>query len=403
MSTRRRPTWERRRGLTAVLAIALAGGGSLAPRQSASAVDYNDTNPGATPCGDGSNPVTTLRNFFVKSGGLAYARVELRWSPLCNTVWARAVNVTGTTGAGYAPARSLTASERIIVYNCPRVACVIRDQTETGDVLPGNGNSGWSHQFVIVPNGTLNNPPAKQPPTLRALFTIKNGAATYAFDTNFEPVWTWHANEFKNERNLRISGKVLSCDNAVWRCTWHGEPGGISATVLYELDASLATHGGSADLLADLKDVILPAWSQRTTRSPKLQWCNSGCANEDVLVKLVPPGDPQLFGNLATTIADGYSAGTPALFLHQTLRIMKTPFEHECGLTDNGCGGFPHNDDRPLISHEIGHTLGLGHCDIDFQVMCHVISTTSTELYFEGTSYWKPQTFDVRALQAFYP
>jgi hypothetical protein len=384
-----------------MLAIALAGGGSLAPRESASAVDYNNTNPGATPCGDGSHPVTTLRYFYVKSGGLAYARVELRWSPFCNTVWARAVNVTGS-GAGYATARSLTASEQIIVYNCPRIACVIRNQTEAGDVLPGPGNSGWSHQFVIVPNGTLNNPPAKQPPTLRAVFTIKNGAATYTFDTAFEPVWTWHANQFKNERNLRNEGTVISCNNAVWRCAWHGEPGGVSATVLYELDPSLSTHGGSADLVADLKNVILPGWSQRTPRSPRMQWCNPGCANEDVLVKLVPAGDPALGGNLAVTVNDGYTAGTPALFLHQTVKIKNTPFEHECGLTDNGCGGGPHNDDRPLISHEIGHTLGLMHCDIDFQVMCHVISTIASEIV-DGTSYWTPQTFDVRALQAFYP
>lgn len=54
-----------------------------------------------------------------------------------------------------------------------------------------------------------------------------------------------------------------------------------------------------------------------------------------------------------------------------------------------------------LTSHEVGHTLGLGHSDLDFGVMCHVRSTLNNELA-EGTMYWTPQTRDLRAINALY-
>jgi hypothetical protein len=361
----------------------------------AAAVDYNDTNPGATPCGNGSNPVQVLRNFYIISGGLAYARVELRWSPTCNTVWTRSINVTGS-GSGYASARSLTSSERILVYNCPRSTCKVHDQTETGDVLPGNGSAGWSHQFVVA-NGSLGSPAAVQPPTIRGIVSVKSGTSTFSIDTAYEPMWTWYANNFANERTLRDDGdKVMSCTNSPDRCVTQS-----ATTVKYELDASLNNTTGTADVMADIKTVLLPAWSAVVTHTPTLTWCSAGCA-EHVLVKAAPVGDPDLGSNFAVTLRDGgFSAGTPAFFNHQTLIIRLTAYSHPCGSVDDGCTSAA-GDDRPLISHEIGHTLGLGHCDMDFGVMCHVKSTITNELA-EGTLYWTPRTRDTRALRAFYP
>ncbi len=360
------------------------------------AVDYNNTNPSATPCGDGTNPVQTLRTFYVKSGGLAYARVELRWSPTCNTVWTKAVNVTGS-GSGYASARSLTSSEQILVYDCPDTSCQVHDQTATGDVLPANGSGGWSHQFVLPPNGSIGSPAAPQPPTIRGIVSIQSGTSTYSLDTALEPTWTWYANNFANERSLRDDGdKVFSCTNSPDRCTTQAD-----STVWYELDPSLNNTTGTADVTADIKNILLPAWSAVVTSTPTMSWCNPGCT-EDVLVKAVAVGDPDLGGAFAVTVRDGgFTAGTPAFFLHQTLKIKLTSYSHPCGTLDDGCTSAA-GDDRPVISHELAHTLGMGHCDMDFRVMCHVKSTITNELA-EGTLYWTPRTMDTRALRALYP
>lgn len=384
-------------GRRAVYCSVLIVAASLSPAAApiALATHYDNTNPGATPCGDGSNPVQNVRTFYIKSNGLAYARLEMRWSKFCNTVWIRAVNVTGS-GAGYAPEQRLVSDERLLVYDCPRVECLKFDRTEVDDVLPGKGSAGWSKQFTLPPNGSLGVPAAPQPPTIRGRVVITTAAGVNlpVFDTALEPMWTWYANNFANERNLRDPGdKVFSCTNDPDRCVTQRD-----AVVWYELDASLNNTPGAADLMADMKNVILPGWSGAGD-APTLTWCGAGCA-DDVLVKVVPVGDPNLGNNLAVTLRDGgFTAGEPAFFNHQTILVRNMEFNHPCGAVDDGCnvGG----DDRPLISHEVGHTLGLGHCDLDYSVMCHVRSTLNSELA-EGTTYWTPQTRDLRAINALY-
>ncbi len=90
------------------------------------------------------------------------------------------------------------------------------------------------------------------------------------------------------------------------------------------------------------------------------------------------------------------------MFLDQTIKIKDQAYDHPCGTTDDGCYGVTGFDDRILITHEIGHTIGLEHCDMNYQVMCHVRPSPTNEIT-EGVSYWKPQALDIRALLAFYP
>ncbi len=384
-----------------LLSTLIALGTLAASPQIVAAVDYNDTNPAATPCGDGSHEVFPIRSFYIKGGSLIYARIELRWSQYCNTVWTKVVNLTGS-GSGYASERSLTSEEQIVTYDCPNsTLCFDQSQRETGDVLPGLGSSGWSHQLVLPPNGLRGSPGAKQPPTIRGLATIRSGTSTYTFDTLLEPLWTWYANNFKNERNLRTNTTVMTCTNDPDRCVTHGEPNFASAIIEYELHPSLGSTPGSADLPSDIRDVLLPAWSQRMTRSPKLVSCVSPCS-EEVLVMVAAAGDADLGGNYAVTVRHGFSSGTPALFLDQTIKIKNQAYDHPCGASDDGCYGVTGNDDRILISHEIGHTLGLGHCDLNYGVMCHTRPSPTSEIT-PGTAYWKPQKRELLALQAFYP
>ncbi|MFN8629383.1 MAG: hypothetical protein U0838_03405 [Chloroflexota bacterium] len=168
----------------------------------------------------------------------------------------------------------------------------------------------------------------------------------------------------------------------------------------YELDASLAQTTGPASLADDMTNTLLPAWSEVVTGSPRLIACTAPCT-EDVMVKAVAAGDPNLGGAYSNTIRDGgFTSGTPAYFVHQSLYFRIKYYDH--GLANGGAGSS--NDDRPLLAHELVHTLGLGHCDTNagMSVMCAAFSTASSELNFEGNHYWTPRPGDLQALGLLY-
>ncbi len=335
-----------------------------------------------------------IRNFVIHSGGLSYAGVLLKWSPTCNTVWTEAVNYTGK-GAGYPPAQSLTSDEKITVYNCPKDACATRTETETGDVLPTTNSTGWSHQFVIPPNGSAGSPAAPQPPSMRGMVTIHFGGSVVSLDTAMEPTWTWYQNYFKNERILRNDMTVMNCANPANRCVTSLSP------VFYHLDSSLDLTTGVADLKLDMENTILPGWNNVAGVGPTLHYCTSGCVAEDVIVKAVPLGNTDLGTANSVTLYDGgFSPGTPAHYLHRTMLFKIKSYDHSCV---PGCTGGS-ADDRILLGHEMGHTLGLEHCDTNggASVMCAARSTTTDENVFDGTHYWLPRLWDVRAFASFY-
>jgi hypothetical protein len=315
------------------------------------------------------------------------------------------VNVTGS-GAGYASAQSLKADETVWVYNCPKSTCLVQSQTEAGDSLPANGSSAWSYQLAIPPNGALGSPAAKQPPTVRGRVKVYSGTTLIGeVDTWLEPLWTALNYEFTNEPINRQGSKVLSCNNGSHVCKSWGTPGGQSKTVRYKLDASLNNAQG-VNIVADIKNTILPAWSQSAAHSPILQWCGALCESYHVIVTLNPPSDLNGNAGLAHTVGTNTA---PSTMVSGWIKLRNDKvYDHSCGTTDNGCTlGAPGTfEARTLISHELGHTLGLGHCDLNHGVMC---STTSKVINGHlqrgtyGTAYWTPQAREVRALQAIYP
>jgi hypothetical protein len=104
------------------------------------------------------------------------------------------------------------------------------------------------------------------------------------------------------------------------------------------------------------------------------------------------------------------NGGQPALIskgwikINSPQKLVGKDFDHSCGAVDNGCTlGAPGTyESRTLLSHEVGHSIGLGHCDLNHGVMCHIRSTVNT-WDSEGKAYWTPQKRDVMALEAFYP
>jgi hypothetical protein len=362
------------------------------------ASSYNNTNPGTTPCGDGTHPVETARIFYIVTGGKVLARLEVRWSDFCDTVWAKVVNLTGTSpSTSYWTERSLTSDETVWTYSCPYADCLVATQTASNDVLPSNGSSGWSHQLDLPAGGVRGG--AKQPPAVRFKGNVTTPAGNdYSYDSGIIAFWNWS-----------LSGNTagnVTCDNSIFadRCIWWGEPSAASKTVWYEIDASMfaepvSTPTGTTNLGQDYKTIILPGWSQATARSPLMTWCTAPC-NENVLVMAVPGSD--IPGMAGATVIGGTSA-SPAVMTTGWIKIANdlNAFDHSCGTADDGCAGS-HPDSRPVMAHETGHSIGFGHCNMDNGAQCH-ISSSLTNGFKEGNMYWTPQAKDIMGIKAMYP
>jgi hypothetical protein len=104
-------------------------------------------------------------------------------------------------------------------------------------------------------------------------------------------------------------------------------------------------------------------------------------------------------GTYAQTVDDGNTSSLPEVMLHRIIQLNSAvTWDHHCGSA--GCNtdspGFG-CDARICISHELGHAEGLGHCGIDFGVMCHTNATV------HGTAFWTPQPQDVLGIKTIYP
>jgi hypothetical protein len=397
--------------LAAVCLSALAATAVLlSVPNAAQATTYNNTDPANTPCGNGTHNVKTWHSWYIKSSGynpLIYARLDIRYSPYCDTFWIRAVNKTGS-GSGYATRTSLTSDKQAWAYYCPWVTCLANSTPIETDVLPTTGSSAWSLQLQVPNPGSING--YQQPPTLRGKVSIditSNSSLCCELDTYMTPIWTRLENDMDNpnlDNHGNTNSSVMSCKGtSAWPCRWWGEPSGGSASVMYYLAPSLDDiSNANVNIKSDFQNIFLPAWSDLQPDSPHLTSCTSATyCYWDVTVR--KGTDLEMAGYLAYWVATSYNGTTYAT---GDIRItdpsrVGAQFDHSCGAADDGCTS-PGWDDRIALSHETGHSLGLGHCPLDFGVMCHT-SLTNGSSWSEGTSYWTPQGRDQDGILATYP
>lgn len=279
------------------------------------ALQYDDTNPGVTVCGDGSHPVSILGSANILSAaGAIIGRVELRQSVFCGTAWSRVYNLTSG---------SVSVRETLITYTTPNLAGAASHTTT--DTLQKKGtspDSGWSHQW-------------KDRPAFRAKGEILYQGAWRTAQTSIAYSYI----------QLDADGSnPTSCDNTAgkichrWPTTSTGGP---------------ITLGYAFDLvsLSILPNSPVSDWGQVLSRyqalgggSPSFTGVPYG--SEDYRVWAYDAND----GNFAST-SNSFSSSGIQYYFYGSTKINK---HNNLNTTvwDN------------LACHEIGHLMGLGDLNI---------------------------------------
>jgi hypothetical protein len=358
----------------------------------ARASQWHNTNPTSTPCGDNSHPIKTWRSYYVRTGsgnsnsyaGTIVGRIDIRYSRYCNTVWARAANLTNSSVSGMA---------KIFTYNCAEQSgCSVDNDVSGYTVLPDTNDTVHTNQLDLPIGKLLGGD--RMPPTVRAEGWIDTGPNTYSMNTGREPVFTQWESAFKNEPWERVgSSRILSCQNNGEPCESWGTPGGSWATIEAEFQPNFPLLVG-VDAVQDMLN-IMDKWNYASQNAPLVTRCTFSCTNAKITVR----GQYGL-GNPGSTDRDGSNGLLE--FAIATFDRSRT-WDHSCGSEGNGCTDAENTQDiRPVLSHEWAHVVGFTHCDLNFGVMCHRTAANGSDEH-EGTMFWTPQHRDVLGLEAAYP
>jgi hypothetical protein len=317
--------------------LALTGVGLL-PNGSAMALAYDGSNPGVTPCGDGSH-VTYDLGLKTSTGGLSadptpiysngvkIGTVELRHSAYCATVWSKVTNLTNGP---------VDAKETIVLYSDSNGGGRTEYPYPTTDHLTAAGGTtpaGWSNQYRD-----------------RASFSAK-GAILYNgvwnwVETARVPAWVQY--------RASIPNNPYACDHTTAHpCErWPTKSPGISATYTYyvhpevnQLPSGSGTYTGAE---ADV-DFMFGKFNAVPAPSP---FFNKTSQNGFAIFvhNFQEPADP-----VTHLIAISRSGSSPV----GQYGVYYSWGEIKFNSLYTGWG--PQASMRELLCHEIMHVMGLYH------------------------------------------
>jgi hypothetical protein len=219
------------RRLAVAASIGLLAGATLGPA-TALATNYDNTNPLATPCGNGSHISSEYRlgnrtesdpwgsealKTPIKNGTTVIGEVEIRHSAYCGTVWSKVWNLTATT---------VQAREALVTYTSVNGAGRnVRWYPGTDTLTPPGGTTpaGWSNQFYDSPSFSA-----------IGCITVPGGVEKCA-ETARTISWAQRNNYYPDYPfSCTGSGNYL-CER------WRTAAVGVSATAYYHLDSTLST------------------------------------------------------------------------------------------------------------------------------------------------------------------
>ncbi len=322
--------------------------GSLGLPGSAAALPYDGTNPGATPCGDGSHPVVVLDTAYIYSAaGTRIGRVELRHSPFCATVWSRVYNETTT---------SLNLRETIILYSSPNVTGGTAYPI-TDNAVPG-GSSAWSKQY-------------RDRPSFRAKGEIYHGGAWRWAQTDPSLMWSQREGNYADDP----PSQPYTCGDASNPCVrWRTNSDGSPITLYYVNSHSLEQLSG--DPYGDI-NFIMGRYTALTGPAPNLApstgtYQISNYAYDDPndgawarALSVAGSDDYFYSGYVKFNAARVFSAGYRGVMCHEFLHVLG--FNH---ITVNGfkgsqatCMGYsyatgPYIDDQYLLDQTYAAPVG---------------------------------------------
>lgn len=277
------------------------------------ALPYDGTNPGATPCGDGSHPPVILDTAFIYSAtNVKIGRVELRHSPFCATVWSRVYNMTTST---------LNLRETIILYSSPNVTGGTSYPITDNSIPPGG--SAWSKQY-------------RDRPAFRAKGEIYHGGAWRSAQTDPSLMWSQREGNYADNPPTQ----PYTCGDAANPCKrWRTNADGSPITLYYLNSSSLQQLPG--DPYGDI-NFIMGKYSALTGPAPNL--APSVGTYQIVNYAYNDPSDPAYARSLSDAGSDYY---------------------FDSGYTRYNIAATFLAGYRPVECHEFLHVLGFNHITVN--------------------------------------
>jgi len=303
-----------------LLSSAWAGGVSALP--------YDNTNPGSTPCGDFSHTIYTLGNRTASSpsgtegipvkimaGTKQVGTVQIRHSAYCATVWAKVYNTSGVT---------TQVKEAIVTFSDSN----------------GSGRSEHWKQDTVADGGNNTSNQYRDRPSFSARGGVLYNGTWYYAETSRAVAWAQYQGDYAKNPYACQHSFIWPCNR--WPTTAGGGSGGASIGLYYFKDFGLSQmpngSGGYVDVRTDV-DYMFGSFNAVPGGSPVF---SPTTGNEDLIIY-----SASLSG---TTLADANDFDYDGDGLWDYGRIRMSTNQ-----------SWTHNKAREVLCHEIDHVMGLNH------------------------------------------